>query len=95
MRENKSKDGTETKIKPPSASPLLQDKLDNLAAPTNVVIVDGPPTFPKADAAILASKVDSVLLALSLGSTDMNTAKHSVDVLQKAGGNVLGVVLLL
>ena len=93
--ESTRTDGTQTKIKSPSASPLLQDKLDNLAAPTNVVIVDGPPTFPKADAAILASKVDSVLLALSLGSTDIGTAKHSVDVLQKAGGNVLGVVLLL
>lgn len=74
-------------------SPQLQDVLDDLAKRADVVIVDGPPVLSGPDAAILASKVDGILLVLNAGKTRLKAAIEAAKVLNRAGGTILGVAL--
>jgi len=57
------------------------------------VIFDTPPMGLFIDGAIIASKVDGVLLVINSGSTPANDIKETVDQLEKAKANILGVVL--
>jgi len=74
-------------------SPQLQDVLDDLARQADVVIVDGPPVLSTPDAAILASKVDGILLVLGAGKTGLKAAAEAAKILIRAGGTILGVAL--
>jgi len=74
-------------------SPQLQDVLDDLAKRADVVIVDGPPVLSTPDAAILASKVDGILLVFKARKTRLKAAIEAVRILTRAGGNILGAVL--
>ena len=75
------------------ASQRMGQVLDELAKGADVVILDGPPVLSAADAAILASKVDGILLVLRQGRTKLAAASEAVEALTLVGGNILGVVL--
>jgi non-specific protein-tyrosine kinase len=77
----------------PLTSPQLQDVLDDLATRAEVVIVDGPPVLSTPDAAILASKVDGILLVFNADKTRLKAALEAVRILTRAGGNILGATL--
>jgi polysaccharide biosynthesis transport protein len=68
---------------------LFLSKLDEVA---DVVIIDGPPFFV-ADAMILASKVDGVLVVVRPGHTRRSLAKASMEHIKLVGARVVGVVL--
>lgn len=82
---------------PPNPSELLGSRkmgnfLEHLGAKADIVIIDGPP-FIVADAPLLASKVDGVLLIVRLGHTREPAIKSMMDQIKRAGAKVIGVVL--
>lgn len=83
---------------PPNPSELLgsrrmADVLTALRGEADIVLVDAPPIIAVSDAAILASKVDGVLLVVQANKTRRDLAKKAKAALQKANANLLGVVL--
>jgi capsular exopolysaccharide synthesis family protein len=82
---------------PPDPAGLLgSEKMDLLLSQlkevADVVIIDGPPLFV-ADAMILASKVDGVLVVVRPAHTRRALVKSSMQQIKLAGARVLGVVL--
>jgi capsular polysaccharide biosynthesis protein/Mrp family chromosome partitioning ATPase len=73
---------------------LDDDVLDDFSREADVVIVNGPPILATPNAAILASKVDGVLLVLDVGKTRINAAREALKIVEMAGGRVLGAILL-
>ncbi len=82
---------------PPNPTELVGSKkmdqvLSNLEEVADTVIVDGPP-FVVADAAVLAAKVDGVILVIRPGYTPKAAAQAMVEQIKRSGARVLGVVL--
>lgn len=82
---------------PPNPSELLGSKrmsqiLATLGSRADIVIIDGPP-FVVADAPILASKVDGVLLIVRLGYTRKPALTALMEQIKRAGTSVVGVAL--
>jgi capsular exopolysaccharide synthesis family protein len=82
---------------PPNPAELLGSKkmdqiITSLEEAADVVIVDGPP-FVVADAAVISSKVDGVLLVVRPGYTRRAAAKAMAENIERSGARVLGVVL--
>jgi len=65
---------------------LLQEKYD-------LVIFDSPPVLIAADASILASWVDGVLVIVRAGQTDRGAAQHTMQQLVGVGARIVGAVL--
>ena len=70
----------------------MDQVLSKLEETADVMIIDGPP-FIVADAMVLASKVDGVLLVVRPGHTRRSLAVGASEQIKRAGANVLGVVL--
>ncbi len=84
--------------RPSNATELLHAKaLDQLLAWGPLkgchIILDCPPALPFADTAVLASKVDGVLLVVSAGETTREACRLAIQRTTSAGGKVLGVVM--
>ena len=82
---------------PPNPSELLGSKkmseiLKSLASSADIVIIDGPP-FVVADAPVLASKVNGVLLIVRLGHTRKPAISALMEQVNRAGAKVIGVAL--
>ena len=83
---------------PPNPSELLGSRqleqiLAGLAKEADVVLIDAPPIVSVSDAAVLASKVDGVILVVSAGKTRREMARRAKSLLEKVNAHVLGVVL--
>jgi capsular exopolysaccharide synthesis family protein len=83
---------------PPNPSELLsskkmQDILDTLRSQADYVIIDAPPVIAVTDACVLASKVDGIALVIGAGMVRPEMAQKAKDLLQKAKGHILGVIL--
>ena len=65
---------------------LLKERFD-------LVILDTPPVLATADAGILGSLADGVLLVVRAGQTDRSAAQRATAQLASSGARVLGVVL--
>lgn len=63
-----------------------------LQAVTDVVVIDSPPVMVVTDAAVLASRVDGVLLVIKPGVTKIAACRRAVEQLRMSGANLLGVV---
>jgi len=82
---------------PPNPAELLGSKkmdqiLDGLERVADVIIVDGPP-FLVSDAAVLASKVDGVLLVVRHGRTRRQEAVAAMKQLKRSEARLLGTVM--
>jgi capsular exopolysaccharide synthesis family protein len=83
---------------PPNPSELLGsermrnliERLDELA---DVIVFDSPPVLPVTDAAVLAPRVDGVLIVAEAGQTRHGAVRQMVETLQNVGANLLGTVL--
>lgn len=83
---------------PPNPSELLGSRrmaevIEQLKAEADYVLFDSPPVVVVTDAAILASKVDGVMLVIHAGRTRRELAKRAKALLDKVNANLLGVVL--
>jgi tyrosine-protein kinase Etk/Wzc len=68
---------------------LLQD----LREQYDIIVLDTPPVLATADAGIVASRTDGVLLVVRAGTTDRNAAQRACQQLANVGARVVGTVL--
>jgi len=83
---------------PPSPSDLLgSQRMDRvltvLKERADMVLLDAPPVVAVSDAAILATKVDGVLLVVSAGQTRRDSVQAAKAKLEKVNANLIGAVL--
>ena len=83
---------------PPNPADLLASKrmdalLEQLREHADMVLLDAPPVTAATDAALLATKVDGVLLVVSAGTPKREQAERAKDLLEKVNANVVGAVL--
>ncbi len=83
---------------PPNSSELLGSArmvalVEQLKETAEVIIFDSPPVLAVADAAVLASRLDGVVLVVEAGRTRQELAQRAMESLHQVGANVLGAVL--
>jgi len=83
---------------PPNPSELLGSKrmeeiIARLKGQADLVLFDAPPSNIVTDAAVLASKVDGVLLVFSAGRTKREHAQRAKALMEKVNARLVGVVL--
>ena len=83
---------------PPNPAQLLssnrmRDLLVALQAETDILIVDSPPATAFADAALLSTQVNGVLLVIDAGRTRRDIARKAIDALKHVNAPILGVLL--
>ncbi|MFH2040856.1 MAG: polysaccharide biosynthesis tyrosine autokinase [Chloroflexota bacterium] len=82
---------------PPNPAELLGSEkmkwiIEQLATLADFVVIDSPPSLV-ADAQILASRVDGVLLVIQPGTTHIDSACATVEQLSRSQSRMLGVIL--
>jgi len=83
---------------PPNPSELMgsekmQELLGELKYQFDYIIIDVPPVIAVTDACVLASKVDGIVMVLDSSKVRPEMAQQAKELLQRARGQVLGVVL--
>lgn len=73
------------------ASADVRALVEQLRATADVVIIDAPPMLVAADATILGSYADGVLLAVTLGHTHVGAVEESAERLRAANAALLGL----
>ena len=71
----------------------FQDMLQTLRGQFDLIVVDTPPLLAVTDPAVVAPRVDAVLLVVSLGKNVRHVATRATDLLRNLDANVLGVVV--
>ncbi len=67
--------------------------LGELQEQFDIIVLDTPPVLATADASIVASLTDGVLLVVRAGTTDRNAAQRAYQQLANVGARVVGTVL--
>ncbi len=83
---------------PPRPADILGSKrmeavIAQLREQADIVLFDTPPVNAVTDAAVLATKVDGVLLVFRAGATKRDRAREARRLLDKVNANIVGVVL--
>jgi capsular exopolysaccharide synthesis family protein len=83
---------------PPNPAELLGSErmgaiIEELKGQVDVVLLDSPPSLVVADAVILSTRVDGVLLVNDVGRTRRSEARQGVEEFRRMQANLLGVVL--
>ncbi len=68
--------------------------IERLASMADLVLFNAPPLGWVSDAAVLASRVDGVLLVIEAGKTRLDRAQQAKDILARAHARVIGAVML-
>lgn len=84
--------------KPPNPTEILQSKVTQdlvkrLAGEYDMVIIDAPPLLPVADASVLATFADGVILVVKHGKTTRDQVSEAIGRLTQVGGKLSGVVV--
>jgi tyrosine-protein kinase Etk/Wzc len=74
-------------------SPEMTELIRQLREAYDIVIFDCPPVLPVTDAAVLSSKVDSVLMVYYVGRAAREALLRAKVQLENVGARILGVVL--
>jgi capsular exopolysaccharide synthesis family protein len=75
------------------SSPAMRKMVQEMTAEYDQVIFDGSPTTLVADASVLATQVDGVILVVRAGANSVGIVQRSAEQLHRVGARVLGVVL--
>lgn len=83
---------------PPRPADLLGSRrmealITQLSAAADIVLFDTPPVIAVTDAAVLATRLDGVLLVLEAGKTRRDRAREARRRLEKVNAHIVGVVL--
>jgi capsular exopolysaccharide synthesis family protein len=83
---------------PPLPSELLsskqmEDLLTALRTEYDFIIIDTPPVLAVTDASILGRLTDAVILVMRYGSAQRHVVQRSIDLLDRSGSHLLGVVV--
>jgi succinoglycan biosynthesis transport protein ExoP len=71
----------------------LASLLDEYSAASDMLIIDTPPLLPVTDAAVLAERVDGVVMVVALNETRREALKRAMAILEGTGVRILGVVV--
>jgi len=82
----------------PNPSEILSSKrmdevLEVLGREYDYVLIDTPPILPVTDAAVMAAKVDGVIMLTAWGNLNPEVARDAKTRLVQAGANIIGVIL--
>ena len=72
----------------------LSERIAELAALADYVLIDAPPLLSVTDAALWASQVDGVVMLVNGGNTQKAEAQRAKGILERVQANLLGAVLL-
>jgi polysaccharide biosynthesis transport protein len=75
------------------SSTRMRVLLEELRDQFDIIVLDTPPVLATADAGIVASLTDGVLLVVRAGTTDRNAAQRACQQLANVGARVVGTVL--
>ncbi len=75
------------------SSTRMRVLLQELQEQFDIIVLDTPPVLATADAGIVASLTDGVLLVVRAGHTDRNAAQRAFQQLANVGARVVGTVL--
>ena len=83
---------------PPAPSELLSSiEFDNLIEETekeyDIILFDSPPILPVTDAAVVASKVDGVVIVYFVGKAAREALMRSKTQLENVDSNIIGIIL--
>jgi ATPases involved in chromosome partitioning len=83
---------------PPRPADLLGSRrmealIARLREEADMVLFDTPPVIAVTDAAVLATRLDGVLLVLQAGKTRRDRAREARRLLEKVKANIVGVIL--
>jgi succinoglycan biosynthesis transport protein ExoP len=83
---------------PPNPSELLSsartaELLASLADYADIVLIDSPPVLPVTDAAVLAGRVDAVVVVAAAGRTTQTQVSRALEVLGRIDAPIAGLVL--
>ncbi|GAB2779514.1 polysaccharide biosynthesis tyrosine autokinase [Nocardioides salsibiostraticola] len=86
--------------KPPNPTEILQSRVTHetikeLIGRYDMVIIDAPPLLPVADASVLSTLADGVILVVRHGKTTRDQLEQAVGRLEQVGGRLFGVVINL
>lgn len=76
------------------ASPPMNQLITSVRSQADIALIDSPPVLNMADASVLASKVDGVLIVVRQSSTKRDQVLAAIKQLQASGGQVLGFVFV-
>ena len=84
--------------KPPNPTEILQSRVTHdlvreLCDSYDMVIIDGPPLLPIADASVLATIADGVILVVHHGKTTRDAVKDAIARLEQVGGRLFGIAV--
>ena len=84
--------------KPPNPTEILQsrvtqDLMRELRDDYDMVIIDAPPLLPVADASVLATLADGVILVVQHGKTTRDQLAEAIARIDQVGGRLFGVVV--
>lgn len=74
-------------------SSKLTEAINLLRSQADYLLIDSPPVLPVADACILGSKVDGILLVVGIGKVMPEMAQRAKAHLEEASGNLLGLII--
>jgi succinoglycan biosynthesis transport protein ExoP len=74
-------------------SPMMRQVLDAFRAHYDWVLIDGPPLLAMADAPIVCSLVEGVVLVLGAEMATKPSVQRAIDQVKNVGGKVIGIVL--
>jgi non-specific protein-tyrosine kinase len=75
------------------SSGYTEHLLERLTEVADVIILDGPPLLSVADAAVLANRVDGVVMVIEASRTGKRSIRQAISILRDAEANLLGAVL--
>jgi capsular exopolysaccharide synthesis family protein len=83
---------------PPTPSTLLESRFGNratadLLSPADLILIDCPPLSAGADASLIATWVDGLIVVVDLGSSTVTTVRGALKSLEATHARVLGLVL--
>lgn len=83
---------------PPNPSELLAGRrvvevFDQLRSHADIVLIDSPPVLPVTDAAVLAGRVDAVLIVGRAGMSTRRNMSRSLEILARVNAPMVGSVL--
>ena len=76
------------------ARPALSSLITTWEQQSELAVIDGPSVIADAEMSALANKVDGIVIVARARQTKKADLVASIDALQRAGGRVLGVVLI-
>jgi succinoglycan biosynthesis transport protein ExoP len=74
-------------------SPRMKEGLSFLGSSFDYVVIDTPPVLSVADARILGTVVDGVILVVKSGSTPRNAVLHTRQLLEGINARIIGILL--